>query len=322
MDDRILYLTRQDVATVAPTMLETIEILRRVFREKAAGRVEMPTKVGIHTTSDGLLHAMPAHLPGLRSAGVKWVGAYPANARRGVPQVTGLIVTNDLDTGLPCSILDCTWITAMRTAAASALAAEYLARKESRTLGILGCGVQGRSHLEAFARTFPLEKVVAYDPRPEAVASLSDAAKELDLPVTQADAPRAAVVECDLIVTAGPIARPPRGTIPKGWLEKGAFASSVDFASSWSVDALRQLDLLVTDDLEQYAYYNARGYLGFHPEGLVDLGALVSGEHPGRRTDAERTMACNLGIAAEDVAVASVVLDRAKEAGIGTWLPR
>jgi len=322
MDDRILYLTKEDVTAVGPTMLETIELLRQVFREKAAGRVEMPTKVGVHTTRDGLLHAMPAHAPGLRSAGVKWVGAYPGNARRDAPQVSGLIIMNDVDTGLPIAVLDCTWITAKRTAAASALAAGYLARRESRILGILGCGVQGKSHLEAFARTFPIEQVLAYDPCPQAVASLAEAAKDLDLEATRVDSPRAAVEGCDIVVTAGPITKPPHGTIPGDWLAEGAFASSVDFASYWSVDALGQIDVLVTDDVEQYAYYNARGYIDFDPEGLVDLGALVAENHPGRRTEAERTMACNLGIAAEDIAVASVVIDRAEVAGVGTWLPR
>jgi ornithine cyclodeaminase/alanine dehydrogenase-like protein (mu-crystallin family) len=321
MDHRTLYLTRDEVSSIGPSMPEVIELLRQMFLEKAAGRIEMPPKTGIHTRDDALLHAMPAYVPGLRCAGVKWVGAYPGNPERDLPQVTGLIVTNDPDTGLPVSVLDCTWITAVRTAGASALAAKYLARKDSKTLGILGCGVQGRSHLEAFTHAFPIAEVRVYDVNPAAVASFAEASAELEASVIRVESPRAAVEGCDIVVTAGPITKPPHATIPRDWLSGGGFAASVDFGSYWSLEAMEQLDTLITDDVEQFAYYNALGYINYLPEGVVDLSELVSGKHPGRRSDEERTMACHLGIAAEDIAVASVVVDRAKAAGIGTWLP-
>ena len=321
MDHRILYLTRDEVASIGPSMPEIIELLRRMFLEKAAGRVEMPPKTGIHTSDDALLHAMPAHVPGLRCAGVKWVGAYPGNPERDLPQVTGLIITNDPETGLPVSVLDCTWITTVRTAASSALAAEYLARKDSKTLGILGCGVQGRSHLEAFTHAFPIEEVRVYDVKPAAVVSFAEVSAKLEASVIGVESPRAAVEGCDIVVTAGPITKPPHATIPRDWLSEGGFAASVDFGSYWSLEAMEQLDMLITDDVEQFAYYNTLGYINYLPEDVIDLSELVSGKHPGRRSDEERTMACNLGIAAEDMAVASAVIDRAKAAGIGTWLP-
>ena len=321
MDHRTLYLSGDEVSSVGPSMTEVIELLRRTFLEKAAGGVEMPPKTGVHTSDGALLHAMPAHVPGLRCAGVKWVGAYPANPERGLPQVSGLIIMNDPQTGLPVSVLDCTWITAVRTAAASALAAEYLARKGSKTLGILGCGVQGRSHLEAFTHAFPIAEVRAYDINPKAVASFAEASAELEASVIGVESPRAAVEGCDIVVTAGPITKPPHAAIPRGWFSEGGFAASVDFGSYWSLEAMEQLDTLMTDDVEQFAYYNTLGYINYLPEDIVDLSELVSGKHPGRRSDEERTMACNLGIAAEDIVVASVVVDRAKAAGIGTWLP-
>lgn len=321
MDHRTLYLTRDEVASIGPSMPETIELLRQTFLEKAAGGIEMPPKTGIHTREGALLHAMPSHVPGVGCAGVKWVGAYPGNPERGLPQVTGLIITNDPETGLPVSVLDCTWITTVRTAAASALAAEYLARKDAKTLGILGCGVQGRSHLEAFTHAFPIAEVRAYDVNPAAAASFVKASTEFEASVIRVESPQAAVEGCDIVVTAGPITKPPHATIPRDWLEEGAFAASVDFGSYWSLEAMERLDTLATDDVEQFAHYNALGYIDYFPEGVVDLGELVCGKHPGRRSVEERTMACNLGIAAEDMAVASVVVERATAAGIGTWLP-
>lgn len=88
-------------------------------------------------------HAIPAYIPSMRSAGIKWVSGYPENYKRGLPYITGLLILNDVETGIPYAVMDCIWITAMRTAAASALAAKYLARPESETVGILACGVQG-----------------------------------------------------------------------------------------------------------------------------------------------------------------------------------
>jgi ornithine cyclodeaminase/alanine dehydrogenase-like protein (mu-crystallin family) len=98
------------------------------------------------------------------------VSGYPENSKRGLPYIAGLLVLNDAETGMPLAVMDCTWITAQRTGAATAVAAKYLARKESATVGMLGCGVQGRSDLEALNVLFPIKKVRAYDVHPERCA--------------------------------------------------------------------------------------------------------------------------------------------------------
>jgi ornithine cyclodeaminase/alanine dehydrogenase len=119
----------------------------------------MPPKSNIHIgESDSFLYAMPAYIHDLKTAGMKWVGGFPDNPKRGLPYISGLIVLNDPESFQPIAMMDCIWITAMRTAAATALSASYLARRESSVLGILGCGVQGRSDVEALAQPFPLKK--------------------------------------------------------------------------------------------------------------------------------------------------------------------
>ena len=90
----------------------------------------MPPKPGVHSRPDAFIHAMPAYIPALHAIGMKWVSGYPANQARGLPYITGLLILNDDETGLPLAVMDCTWITAMRTGAATALAAKYLARPE------------------------------------------------------------------------------------------------------------------------------------------------------------------------------------------------
>jgi len=164
----ILYISRADVERVALDMPKILGLLEEAFREKAAGRVEMPPKPGIHTRPEAFIHAMPAYIPALRSAGIKWVSGYPENQKHGLPYVSGLLILNDVETGLPYAVMDCTWITAYRTGAASALAARYLARPDSKVAGILACGAQGRTNLEALSAVFPLKTVYAFDSRPEA----------------------------------------------------------------------------------------------------------------------------------------------------------
>src|SRR5512135_2060572 len=167
----LLYLSRADGEQVQLDMSTIIKLLEQAFMEKGEGNVEMPPKPGIHTMPDAFIHAMPAFIPSMKSAGIKWVSGYPDNYKRGLPYISGLLILNDVESGIPYAVMDCTWITAYRTGAVTALAAKYLARPESETAAILACGVQGRTNLEALACTFRLKRAYAYDVRPEAQAA-------------------------------------------------------------------------------------------------------------------------------------------------------
>jgi len=253
---------------------------------------------------------------------MKWVSGYPQNTARGLPYISGLIVLNDPETGIPSAVMDCTWITAHRTGAATALAARFLARPESRTVGILACGVQGRANLLALSALFPIARVLAYDVDPRVqeryVREMSSA---LGIDVVGVASPRDAVTTSDIVVTSGPILRHPEPTIDAGWLPPGGFASAVDFDSYWTGRALREFDLIATDDRAQFEYYRRAGYFSDTPDPHVALEDLVAGTHAGRTRDDQRTLAVNLGLALEDVIVAQEVYRRARARGIGTRLP-
>jgi ornithine cyclodeaminase/alanine dehydrogenase-like protein (mu-crystallin family) len=321
--NQLLYLSQADVAAVDLPMVEIIEALEVAFREKGEGRVEMPPKPGIHPGGgDNFIHAMPAYISAMQSAGVKWVSGFPENYRRGLPYITGLLILNDAETGLPISVMDCVWITAKRTGAATAVAAKYLARPDSSVVGVLGCGVQGRSNVEALNVLFPLERVVAYDT--DAAAARRYAAEIDDrfgLKVTVVDTPQEAVTGCDVVVTAGPILKKPHRTIRAGWLDEGVFASLVDFDSYWHPDAMHEAVKFCTDDLPQLRHYQQVGYFQDIPPVYADLGELAAGQKAGRDTPQERTMTANLGLAMDDMAVAPLIYRRAVEKGIGVWLP-
>jgi ornithine cyclodeaminase/alanine dehydrogenase-like protein (mu-crystallin family) len=232
-----------------------------------------------------------------------------------------LIVLNDVDTCLPYAVMDCTWITGYRTGAATAVAAKYLARPGSGTVGILACGFQGRTNLLALAAAFRITRVLAYDVNADTqLRYVLDMSAALGIEVIGVRGPREAVADSDLVVTSGPLLKHPDPIIPAGWLRPGAFASAVDFDSYWTPEAIAQFDRIATDDHAQFQYYRRLGYFQQTPDPYADLGELVGGLKPGRERDDERTMAMNLGLALDDMAVAPEVYRRARERGLGTTL--
>ncbi len=319
--NKILYLSKKDVETVNIPMATLIGALEDMFKEKGDGKVEMPPKPGIHTQPDAFIHAMPAYIPSLNSAGVKWISGYPENQKKGLPYISGLLILNDPETGMPISVMDATWITAKRTGAATAVAAKYLARKESSTVGIIACGVQGRSNLEALSCVFDVKYVKAYDIHSEVAQSYArEMGKALDVKIEVVDQPETAVKGSDIVVTSGPILKDPKPPIQAGWLDEGAFASPVDFDSCWQGGALSEADKLATDDVGQMDYYRKAGYFKSTPQPYADLGEIVAGKKPGRESSNERIVCINLGLALDDMATAPLIYREAIKRNIGALL--
>ncbi len=321
--DRFLYLSTSDVVAVNLGMDDIIDSLEVAFKEKGEGRTEMPPKPGVHPGGgDNFIHAMPAYIPALKSAGVKWVSGFPDNLQQGLPYITGLLILNNHQTGIPLAVMDCTWITGMRTGAATALSARYLARPDSSTVGVLGCGVQGRTNVEALNVLFPLKQVMAYDTDPTAIERYAQEIQQrFNLDVRPVSTPREAVSGCDIVVTAGPILKKPHATIQAGWMDAGAFASLVDFDSYWHPEAMAEADKFCTDDTAQLHHYQQVGYFQHIPPLHADLGELATGSKSGREQVEEKTFTANLGLAIDDMAVAPLIYQRAVDNGIGTWLP-
>ncbi len=319
---RLLYLSKRDVERVNVPMEEIIEALDEAFKEKGRGRIEMPPKPGIHTMPDAFIHAMPAYIPSLGSAGIKWVSGYPENYKRDLPYITGLLVLNDPETGIPLAVMDCIWITAMRTGAATAVAAKYMVNSESKTIGILGCGVQGRTNLKALKIVIPaIDEVKAYDISDDAARKYAEEmSKETGLDITIVGSPLEAVEDSDIIVTAGPILKTPNPAIEGEWLKEGVFASPVDFDSYFKKSAFEACDKFVTDDRDQCLYYKSLGYFQHIPEIHADLGEIAAGLKPGRERKDEKIICANLGLAMDDMATAIKIFNRAVDNNIGTWL--
>jgi ornithine cyclodeaminase/alanine dehydrogenase-like protein (mu-crystallin family) len=318
-----LYLSRHDIENLNIPVTEVIRVVEKAFIEKAEGRTEVPPKPGIHPQKDAFIHAMPAYIPKMKSAGIKWVSGFPENPKHGLPYISGLLILNDTKTGFPISVMECTWVTAKRTGAATAIAAKHLARQDSKVLGILGCGVQGRSNLEALVIVCKnLEEAKAYDISERNLQKyVEEMTAKHELKVVPVTSPKKAVENCDIIVTAGPILKHPHPIIEASWFKDGGFACALDFDSYWKSEAMHSMNKFCSDDHNQLAYYRKVGYFSNVPQAYADLGEIVNGKKPGRENPEERIMSMNLGLAIEDMATAMLIYEKATKTGTGTRLP-
>jgi ornithine cyclodeaminase/alanine dehydrogenase len=305
----LLQLSRAEVASLLPTIPEQIDLVERTYVAVAAGRVELPPKPGIHPRKDSFIHAMPAYLKDQDVAALKWVAGYPHNKERGLPYISGLIVVNDADTGLPLAVMDGAEITAARTAAASGVCVRRWAPDRWSDAALLGAGEQARFHARLLEEMNPDVRVRAFDPHPERIAQLGG-------PVEAAPEPRVAVAGAQVIVSAGPIVEDPEPPITSAWLGERFLALPIDFDFYFSAKAIESCDLFLVDDVGQFEYYRELGHFKDWPAPAKSVGeALRDGDR------GDRVACVNLGIGALDAAFADHVLREARERGVGRGLP-
>ena len=291
---------------------ELVEALARAFAEVTAGRASVPPRVAARTAR-GLLGVMPGYLPG---AGLesKLVAVFPGNHRFGLPSHIALIVLFDEENGCPLALMDGTYITAVRTAAASALSTKVLARKDARVLAILGAGVQGRAHLEALPRVREFHEVrigSRSQAHAEALASTFAQARPMS---DFEQAVRGADVVCCCTDAAEPV-------IAFDWLKPGAHVTSVGSNPAGpELDA----DTVVKGRL----FVESRVAFSPPPAGsaelagldaaiATELGEVLTGVAPGRTADEVITVYKSMGHAAEDAAAARLVYEEALRLGAG-----
>lgn len=320
----LLYLSRAEVEGLALPMTEIIRVVEEGFRRKGLGQTQMPPKTPIYPRPHKtFLHAMPAYVEGLEAAALKWVGGADDNYLQGLPTITGLLVLNDPETMMPLAVMDCTWITAMRTGAANAVAAKYLGPPQPRELALLGCGVQGRSNLLALQTTFPdLQQVRAYDLRPAAAeAFIAEMAPLTGLEIILTETPQQAITGADIIVTATFMPPDAERFIPWDWLKPGCLAAPVDYDVCFRPEVFQRAERFVTDDVAQMEYYRSnRGYFKDLPE-AEELGLVVAGLRPSRQEPGQTTVAMCMGIGIDDAVTGQLVYQTALSRNAGTRLP-
>jgi alanine dehydrogenase len=304
----LIYLDRASVRRLLPGQNELLDLLSETYVALARGSVENPPKIGVHPRPSTFLHAMPSHLVDSDVTALKWVSAYPGNPARGLPYISGLLVLNDSDTGLPLVVMDAAEITAVRTAVASGVSIRHLAHPGWHRVAILGYGEQGRQHVPVVRRLNPDAEIRVYGgprltrPQPDVEVA--------------ADA-RTAVERADVVITAGPMRPDPDRRLDPTWFGEDVLVVPVDFDAYVGADLVAGADLLVTDDVDQFEHYRTLGHFDGWPAPDSSLGDALGREPRGRWR-----VSCSLGVGAADAAVAARVWERARDAGSGVRLPR
>jgi len=320
----VRFLSAADLDTLGLTMAEIIGILEDAFRVNATGDVMMPPKIFFHRHGPRFYSSMVSASPDLGYAGCKWQSGDPDNPGRNLPYIQGLYILTEDATGQMRAIMDAEWITGNRTAAASGLVVKHLARAGAATLGILGCGLQGRKHLEAIHAVRPdIEHCVCYDLRPDRQQRfIEEMAAKFGHKIDGAGDAEEAARASDVLITGGPIMDKREPVIEPGWIRPGALVVTIDYDSYVTDAAIDAMDLILTDDRGQIE--DARRNEGKFP-GVTRIDATVAdlvAHRTGRRTsDDQRILAFNLGIALEDLATGIEILRRAEQSGSGTLLP-
>jgi ornithine cyclodeaminase/alanine dehydrogenase-like protein (mu-crystallin family) len=283
--------------------------------------VDMPLRYVFSPGDDPtLIGLMPAHRAGGRPMySLKTVCVFPENPKRGLDAHQGTVTLFDGETGEVRALLNASAVTAIRTAAVSGVATRLLARDDARTLGILGAGVQARSHAEAMRAVRDFERVLLWSPTAENARKCAD-----EVGADVASSAEEVVREADVVVTATNATQP---VLERGWLRPGTHVNSVGGRPPRMVelDPATIADSAFFVDRRESTENEAGDYIDALEAGAIgsdhiraEIGEVVIGAMPGRRDEEEITIFRSMGLAVEDLAAAEYVVQRARETGAGT----
>ena len=273
---------------------------------------------------------MPAYVGGeIRVCGIKWIAGFPRNpARFGVPRANAIIILNEPEKGLPLCIMESTHISALRTGAVTGVGAKYLARHDSRCLGLIGLGVQAWTQLEAVMAVLPdLNEVKIYDIDNSRIDSFLRRIKTHfgNLSVLAVNSPEKCVRGTDVLVTATVADEP---IVKSSWLEPGVFFSHIGSYQEEEEAVILNADKVVVDIWEEVLHRGTPLLARMFNEGRIDrhrisaeMGEIITGKKPGRESPTERIFFSPLGLGSEDIILAAEVHKRAVRKKLGIWLP-
>jgi alanine dehydrogenase len=319
-----LLLRRSDVETLF-TLSDCIVAVERVFRLQGDGKIPTSEILGVKAR-DGGLHVKAAFLPDEKNYLVAKLNTnYPGNrAHFGLPTIQGVILISDADNGSPLALIDSIDITIKRTAAATAVAAKFLARKDSSVATICGCGVQGRNQLRAICSVVALKTVYAFDlDQDAAVTFANELSHELKIAIQAVRDVASAVSRSDVIITCTPSRE---FFVGKKDVHGGTFIAAVgaDDAHKQEIDpALMASAKVVADSLEQCCtigdtHHAIAKRLMSKEDIYAELAEVVAGEKRGRVSDNEIIVFDSTGVAIEDAVAAAAVYEKACTSGVGT----
>lgn len=322
MNRKTLILTSRQVSRLID-MPQVLKAVEAAFRSYGKRKVQMPAKIYLHLDKyGGDFRAMPAYIEGAEVAGLKWVNVHPQNRRFGLPAVMALIVLSDPLTGLPLCIMDGTVITNQRTGAAGAIAAKYLARKDSSIIGLVGCGAQARMQLLALNELFKIKLVNVWGNKTEYAREFLKDMRFLNLEMRIAETIYYCVRNADIIVTTTPVRKP---IVKSAWIKEGTHINAIGADAKGKEELKPQLlkrSKIIVDDFQQASH---SGEINVPlSKGIITakdiyacLGDVIVGKKKGRVSKKEITIFDSTGLAIQDVAVANAVYKKALRVKMG-----
>ena len=316
----VLVLNQEEVERLLD-MEGCIEAMAEALAALARGEVHVPLRFVVKPEGEpSLIGLMPAHRAGDAPLySLKTVCVFPDNPKRGLDAHQGTVTLFDGETGEVRALMNASAITAIRTAAVSAVATRLLAREDARVLGVLGAGVQARSHLEALRLVRNFERVRIFSPTTEHARSLA-----ADTGAEAVDSAEEAVRGADVVVTATSSVEP---VLEREWLKEGAHVNVVggrppmmrELDTATIAGSAFFVDRRESAEAEAFDYRDALEAGAIGPDHIrAEIGEVLIGAKPGRSAPEELTVFRSLGLAVEDLAAAEYVVRRARETGAGT----
>jgi ornithine cyclodeaminase/alanine dehydrogenase len=324
-------LKKEDIKKII-TVKEAIEIMKRTFSQIYRKEVVVPERTLINIEDQkGTMIFMPAYLSKNKALGAKIIGVFPENYLKRIPTISGIILLHDVETGIVLSMMDAQYITSLRTGATSALATDFLARKDSEEIGVFGAGVQAKSQMDALLEVRNIKIAKIYDPNQEKSRKLSEEMNSLNgsrCHFCSVSSPKKAIINSDIIITAT-TSRSPLfdGALIKEGTHLNVIGSFKPQFREVDDTTIKRAKIFV--DSRSHCLKEAGDILIPLKKGLIskrkicaELGELISGKKKGRVNDREITLFKSVGIAAQDLAIAQWVYEKAEEKDIGeliTW---
>ncbi|MFT7594510.1 MAG: ornithine cyclodeaminase [Paracoccaceae bacterium] len=313
--DKFLVLSDETLSGLGLTVLDIVEAIEQAIIAEALGDILTSPKSALLPGDGRYMMTTLATGDDPNLTIVKSVMVSPRNPARGRPGVDGALMVQDSETGQLLAIMQAGWITGMRTAGLSGVAARRLANPGAQQIAFVGSGVQARSHLQTFAALFPLTGISVYGRGQANIDRLCVMADDMGLNSRVCDTPRAAVEEADLIVSSVTLTHGIDPFVDAHWLKPGAFAAITDLALPWKPDSMSAFGAIFIDNTEQE---RASPQKMVSPDLVTgDLRALLDGSAQVALGNAARRAFIFRGIAIGDYALARLVWDRAQTVAAG-----